>query len=400
MSPLLLLPIALAAPPPSVGGRVDLAVARGAGEAAPAAGLSLDGELAAADRVRVGAELGLQAGGQGSSGGLLLAEAAWYVNTPWRRGPALAGTTALGFLASAASAPVGAVGARVDLGLSDRWGLRIQTEAVFDLTRGPVGVRLGVGPERLFPRPEPPPPPPPVLVGFEPADARAWVEHPGCGWHPVQELLVKPGDLDPQTSLVLHARGYLPAHTTLDHLADTRMVRAPEQGGLVIVGWPGDRARVDGHAVELNRDGVAVIQAAPGPLEVDIEGGGRRDEELAAVADGYVTWVRASRPRPLIVNFDQGDSALGSADLRDVALLAQQAGGWRFQVQGSASPEGDRDYNIRLAQQRAEVVRGALISAGLPADTVVLAAPLVQLYGDPAALRNVVVTPLSPEGTP
>ena len=118
------------------------------------------------------------------------------------------------------------------------------------------------------------------------------------------------------------------------------------------------------------------------------------------MADGYVTWVRASRPRALIVNFDQGDSALGSADLRDVALLAQQAGGWRFQVQGSASPEGDRDYNIRLAQQRAEVVRGALISAGLPADTVVLAAPLVQLYGDPAALRNVVVTPLSPEGTP
>lgn len=394
---LLLASPVLALPPSSAGTRGEVVVARGADGATPAGGALVEGELPVTDHARVGAELGFHLGGGGSSTALILPEVGWYFNTPWRRGPAVAGVAALGVQLSDRPGPAAAAGVRLDLGLNDRWGLRVQSDVLFDLTEGPVAVRLGVGPQRIFRKPEPPPPLPPVHVGFEPADARAWIDHPGCGWHPVQELLIKPGDISPETSLVLHASGYLPARATLATLAETRMVRAPEQGGLVIVGWPGDRVRVDGHAITLNEEGVAVVHAAPGATEVTFEGGGRQDEQLAAVAEGYATWVRGSRPAPVRVDFAQGSAQVSSSDRRTAALLAQRAGGWAFQIQGSASPEGDRARNQELAAQRAQAVQQALIDAGLPAERLVLLPPEVQLYGTPETLRYVQITPISPE---
>lgn len=393
---LLTLSVALAASPPSAGGRIEAAVAEGASTAVPAGGAPVEGELAVTERVRAGAELGFQVGGGAMA--LVMPEVGWYFNTPWRRGPAVAGVAALGMALSAQPAPVGAVGARLDLGLNETWGLRVQTDVLFDMTEGPVAVRLGVGPQRIFRPPEAPPPVAPVLIGFTPADARGWIEHPSCGWRPVQELLIKPGDLSPETSVVLHARGYLPARTTLAALPDTRMVRAPEQGALVLVGWPGDALRVDGHPIELDQDGVVVVQAAVGSTAVLFEGGGRADAQVAVVADGYATWVRSDRPEGARIEFEQASATVDAASRRALAIMAQRAGGWRFEVAGSASPEGERDYNLTLAGERAAAVRQALLDAGLPEAQVELKPPVVMQYGDPRALRAVVITPVPPGG--
>ena len=397
MTLLMLISPALALPPPSVGGRVEVAVARGDGSAVPAGGAVIEGELPVTERVRIGAELGAQVGGGVS--GLVLPEVGLYFNPAWRRGPAVAGVAALGMSLSDQPVPVGLFGARVDFPLNERWGLRVQTDVLLDPTEGPVSVRLGVGPERLFRAPEPPTPVPPATVGFTPADARGWVEHPSCGWHPVQELLIRPGDLSPDTGLVLYAHGYLPARTTLAELADTHMARAPEQGALVLVGWPGDHVRVDGHPMTLDADGVVVVQAPLGSARVEFEGGGRSDTQVAGVADGYVTWVRSDRPEVLKINFDQGSATVDSANRRDLAIMAQRLGDWRFRVEGSASPEGDRDHNLELADQRAIAVRQLLLGAGLSPEQVELGTPVVQLYGEASALRAVLITPLAPIGS-
>ena len=79
--------------------------------------------------------------------------------------------------------------------------------------------------------------------------------------------------------------------------------------------------------------------------------------------------------------------------------MAQRLGDWRFRVEGSASPEGDRDHNLELANQRAVAVRQLLLGAGLSPEQVELGPPVVQLYGEPSALRAVLITPLAPIGS-
>ena len=52
----------------------------------------------------------------------------------------------------------------------------------------------------------------------------------------------------------------------------------------------------------------------------------------------------------------------------------------RFYIEGYASSEGELGYNLTLAKQRADWVKQALISKGIPENRILLAVPWGQLY--------------------
>jgi outer membrane protein OmpA-like peptidoglycan-associated protein len=52
----------------------------------------------------------------------------------------------------------------------------------------------------------------------------------------------------------------------------------------------------------------------------------------------------------------------------------------RFYIEGYASSDGDLGYNLTLSKQRADWVKQALISKGIPENRIALAVPWGQLY--------------------
>ncbi len=62
----------------------------------------------------------------------------------------------------------------------------------------------------------------------------------------------------------------------------------------------------------------------------------------------------------------------------DVQWLKDHAND-RFYIEGYASSEGDLGYNLTLSRQRADWVKQALISKGIPENRIVLAVPWGQL---------------------
>jgi outer membrane protein OmpA-like peptidoglycan-associated protein len=52
----------------------------------------------------------------------------------------------------------------------------------------------------------------------------------------------------------------------------------------------------------------------------------------------------------------------------------------RFYIEGYASAEGELGYNLELSRRRADWVKQALISKGIPENRIVLAVPWGQLY--------------------
>jgi outer membrane protein OmpA-like peptidoglycan-associated protein len=80
-----------------------------------------------------------------------------------------------------------------------------------------------------------------------------------------------------------------------------------------------------------------------------------------------------------------------------LAPLVAAAGGWRFTLQGSASPEGDLSANAALAAARCGAVARALVAAGLPADALIEVAPAVAGAGlSPEDARACVILPTPP----
>lgn len=365
----------------------------------PAAGLSLTGDALVLSQVAAGGHAALHLGHAGL-GGALRFGAAWYLSRPWENEVAVAGLAGLGLRWADAPQPGLWGGARVDVPLRPALALRVEAGLQAAPGDGMHGAWISVGPVRAFL---------PARgeatatatasaegrSGFDPADATVWLPHPICQWYAVQEALDLVGHLPDDTPAEVHARGFLPAATPLGALPTLKMHRAPSQGGLVVLGAPGDRIWVAGEEVAVSGAGVALVNAVPGPVTVRLLGGGREDLLYGAVGDGYGTWLRASMPSPVRVGFTAGDARLDDAARRAVAEAAALAGGWRFAVQGSASPEGSLEDNLRLAERRAVAVLRVLLSAGLSRDQILLQSPRVADSLDgPDQGRYVLITPL------
>jgi len=77
--------------------------------------------------------------------------------------------------------------------------------------------------------------------------------------------------------------------------------------------------------------------------------------------DGFVT---------LSVNFDSGTATIRPDSARvldDAAAALQLAAGLRVEVAGHTDSSGTPEGNLKLSQERAEAVRGALVARGVPA---------------------------------
>lgn len=321
--------------------------------------------------------------------------------------------------------PTLSLGAAIDLPTDRRWGWRVgggwelgpsdgQLEGVARLSLTAV-----IPPPRAVTVTElvPPPPPPPAeesppfqLEGAL-AEARIWIPHPVCAWVPASEAEALIASLDeplsPEATLEVLAEGYAVDH--IDHVGvqHVELLPEPDEGALVVLAWPGDRIVVKGaslpapQSVSTGADGVAVVKAPEGRLDIEVRAGGQRQSYKAALANGYAVWVRVRPPPPVQVLFAQGQSDLNAAARAQIAAMAQDAGGWSFVLQGAYSAEGSLNYNNRLARERGLNVGAALMEAGVPADHIAyLEPPPADPNKDPVSQRACIVLAVPPERAP
>lgn len=218
-------------------------------------------------------------------------------------------------------------------------------------------------------------------------DPLVWSAEPLCAWVPALEVV--PGALaspDPPAA----EEAPLPAAERAGPPPGPPL--PPGQGLLVVVAWPGDVVRLGDVERAAGGDGVVELTWPAGPVEVVVSGVAGEARRWAGVEAGYATWVRLLGPEALQVRFEQGSSALDAEAVERLRQVAASAAGQRLVVQGSTSPEGSLELNDRLARERADVVVEALVRAGVPRETVYVAAPLVGAAGDPEALRSCRVT--------
>lgn len=285
------------------------------------------------------------------------------------------------------------VGAALDLPGQGRLVPRLQGRYLLDPTGEGSTILLGAG--FAWPRPRPPavveaPAPPP------PEESWIWVPHPvrACvlesGLRHAEAGAADVGPPPPSSPVQAAA---IPPGLDLAALLN------PTQGSLVIAASPGDEVQVGGVILPLGPDGIAVTTAPEGPIRVILRGAGRTRAMEPSVAAGYAVWIRHELdPSPHLVAFGQGSATLSDDALARLRTLVENAGGWRFELQGRYSAEGTAELNRDLAMARAAAVRDALLAAGLPADRIAMA-PVpgsVDPEGDPAALRTCLITPLAP----
>ncbi|MEL6345791.1 MAG: OmpA family protein [Myxococcota bacterium] len=304
--------------------------------------------------------------------------------------------------------------------------IRVRTQArvlVADATRPPawiaeVGLTWGrapapekTAPEKTAPMPTPAstsqdtPPAAAVLVDLlaqldHPDEVLVWVPHPICEWRSAAEAAELLARLPAGQSVQINVDGYLPQTLSLTDTTPIQLTPAPRQGAVVISAGAGDRVRVvlaDGNQqVTLGPQGNGISTLPEGDVTVFIEGAGRTDRYDVSVFDGYGIWLQASAVRPEQIVFALGSSQLTAAARDRVSEIADQAGDWWFQLQGSSSPEGNAAANRRLAQARAASVRAALIAAGLPAERIVERPPENRTRPTTEEMRNVTITPFVP----
>lgn len=163
------------------------------------------------------------------------------------------------------------------------------------------------------------------------------------------------------------------------------------QGWLVVVAQPGAVVRLPGDMEQVvTEEGVAKLRAAEGVVDVEVVGGGRTQTFEAAIADGYVLWLRADPPDEVAVMFASGSSEVDDADRVAAQALARNRGQFRLQLSGSFSPEGNRAYNLRLARSRAEAIAALLTEVGVPADDIEILEPTPPRAGLTAAQQRAV----------
>ncbi len=291
--------------------------------------------------------------------------------------------------------PEGAAGVAVELPRRRDLQARLQGRLLLDGV-SPAGFQLTLGSVWLRPEPEPQPAPAPVVLAeptldVTPPEALIWLPHPICAWMPPAEAARALGSLDPGVEAQVVARGYLPAQVHLEPGGTVALQEAPRQGSLVIAARPGDRVLVDGRPLSLGGDGVAVLNAREGLIRVSATGGGRQVTREAVVSNGLALWVRLPDPAPVVLRFEVGSSRVSAEDRARLQELGRMAGDWGFEVQGSASPEGDQADNLRLADERARAGAALLVAAGVPGARVrvlpALVAPALREGEDPTQHR-------------
>jgi len=359
---------------------------------------------------RVALELGLDAGAAGAGGLYSAGRLGWRIGGAADTAPRASAVLAYGVAWAGELRPTGAAALALDLGDHPTRSWRVQGGAISDGLRL-AGLQLTVGIARrpAAPPPPPPPPPPPVEppaaptvqpLAISPDGAMVWLPHPWCRWMPVEGgVLETPPDLAGDPARV-SAPGYRAESITLGDAAALSLDPVQPQGALVVVAHPGDRLRTGEAELAAGADGVAVVRAPSGRVEVEVVGSGRRATLVAAVSTDHVTWVRAPDPEPLVVRFAVGDARLDPASGERLRSFADAAGGAAFRVAGGASPEGDADANAALARERAATCADALRRAGI-ADDRITTLDLPQISDsadDPADARTCIVTPRAPKG--
>jgi outer membrane protein OmpA-like peptidoglycan-associated protein len=262
--------------------------------------------------------------------------------------------------------PSGALGFGLDLPTGARGVFRLDLRMVTDgLT--PATAELSLGLVRA--------PPAPVIAAPEPAPEASqplvWLPHPYCEWVPADELARHWSRLPPEHQVWAVAPGGVPQLLPpgQQEVTALELTPRPEQGGLVLVGIPGDKLMVGDVSLSVGADGVAVLITPEGVVEATVVGGGRREELVAAVS-GHVVYLRAGRPEPVMVRFPKSSATLSGDDIERLHELARATEGWEYELQGSASPEGAADVNTRLAEERAAATRAVLEAAGVPPEKI------------------------------
>ena len=365
------------------------------------------------------------AAGQEGARFTLMAGARRYLSEPFTGQGALSVSAAAGVDLFGWD-PTLSLGVALDLPTSRRWGWRVgggweagpSDGALEGVAR--LSLTALIGPPRPVEVVEvtPPPPPPeeepeplPFLLEGEPEDARVWVPHPVCAWVPASEAEALMASLDqplsPDSMLEVLAEDYASEHVHPVGEQHVELVPEPDRGALVVLAWPGDQIRVSGAAlaapqeVPTGEDGVAVLTAPEGRLDIEVRAGGQRQSYKAALANGYAVWVRVRPPPPAQVLFNQGHSELTTAARAQIADMASDAAGWSFVLQGAYSAEGSLNYNNRLARERGLNVGQALMDAGVPADHIAyLDPPPADPNKDPVTQRACIVLAVPPERAP
>ncbi len=103
--------------------------------------------------------------------------------------------------------------------------------------------------------------------------------------------------------------------------------------------------------------------------------------------------ARAADALPVAVTFELDKADLSADAVKSIAVAAEQAksaAGSRILVSGFTDMSGSAAHNDELAKKRAVAVRDALVSAGLPAERILLIKPSARMKeGDPAKARSV-----------
>jgi hypothetical protein len=190
------------------------------------------------------------------------------------------------------------------------------------------------------------------------------------------------------------------AETPARPLQVITLAPAPPQGAVVVMASPGDHVLIDEHTLLTDADGVAVLSAPEGDVEVRVTGGGREEVLQAAIGDGYAVWVRVPPPPDVYrVLFPIGSSALLPAARAQIEALAERVGDYDLRLRGSTSPEGFDGFNAELGIARAEAVRDHLLESGV-APGQLLVDTARSRDGSFEEMRNCTIEPLPPGVAP
>ncbi len=325
----------------------------------------------------------------------------WWVATP-AQGPSLVADYGVRHVPGAWG-QMGSLGFSWDTPLpvpDARHRIRVTAAAQFEGIRPDGGVlHLGWawGPE---PEPPPPPPPPPPEPEPEPEPdllpegTRIWLPHPVCRWITEDDLDEVLASLPNDQRAHIHAKARAALFTDLSGVEGAQLQPAAVQGALLVVGQPGDRVQVGERVVSAGLDGVVEFTVAEGVVDAEVVGGGRRTRVSSAITPGHGTWVRVDKPVPIAISFEQGSAEISPEARERLAGLVADAGGWRFELQGGFSPEGNRAANVDLATRRSEAVHTMLLELGLSSNQVsVIPAAVPEDASDAAARRVCTIHP-------
>lgn len=90
----------------------------------------------------------------------------------------------------------------------------------------------------------------------------------------------------------------------------------------------------------------------------------------------------------IVFPWNDDDNPLNPNILDDNVQWLKDHASDRFYIEGYASSEGELGYNLDLSRRRADWVKQALISKGIPENRIVLAVPWGQLYPVCAELND------------